>query len=139
LSKGDADVQKKSTGIPAILCIVISIVALVIWFCVVIFAFLLGGSPGPGYERSFPGLYIGIVALGFLGAALALAVGIRGLKRKAVGKLLPIFVIVLGIIGSVPFFAMDLAEMGLITLMVGIPPSLLSIIVSRKQGSEKEL
>ncbi len=130
--------RKKSTGTPAILCIVISMVALVIWFFVVIFAFLFGGSPAPGYERSFPSLYICIVALGFLGAALALAVGIRGLKRKAVGKLLPIFVTVLGVIGSAPFFAMDLAEMGLITLMVGISSSLLSIIVSQKQDSEKE-
>lgn len=130
--------EKKFTPIPAILCTLLSGIALPIWLVFFVIAYFLGGSPGPDFERSVPNLYIGVIALGFLGAVLALATGVMGLSAKPARKYLPLCATLLGVMGSVPFFLMDLTAVGLFALPVGILPTVLYLIFPRKQSGEKE-
>lgn len=130
--------RKKPTRIPAILCTLLSGIALLIWLGFLFFTFFLGGSPGPGYGRSVPSSYIGVIALGFLGAVLALAAGVMGLTAKPGRKILPLCATLLGVMGSVPFFLMNLEAVGLFALLVGILPPLLYLPFARKPSVEKE-
>jgi hypothetical protein len=129
--------QKKTTRIPAAIYTVLSAVALPIWLGFLFFAFFLGGSPGPDYERSVPYSYVGVMTLGFSGTVLALAAGITGLKAKPVKALLPFCAVLLGVMGSMPFFWMDLAAVGLFALLPGALPSLLYLLLIRKRSFEK--
>lgn len=127
--------NKKVSRIPAILYILFSVIAIVLWLIFLFFAFFLGGNPGPGYDRTVPLEYVGIISFGLLGAILGLVSGIKGAGKKAgkpAVKILSVCAAVLGTIGSVPFFLMELPEAGVFVLMVGILPSLLFLFLTRK-------
>jgi hypothetical protein len=125
--------DNKTTRFPGVLYIVLSSVALLIWLGFLFFALFLGGSPGPDYERTVPFMYVGIMALGLVGAVLGIAAGKRGLGAKPAGKALPICAALFGAIGSLSFFLMELAPVGLFALLPGILPSLLYLLLTRKR------
>lgn len=123
--------------IAAILYIILSAGALVFWLGFIFFALFFGGSPGPYSEqRTMPLAYIGIMAIGLLGAKLGIAAGITGLGAKPAGKILPLCAAMLGIIGSLSFFLMDLTVMGVLALLPGILPSLLYLILKPKRSKD---
>lgn len=124
--------RDKTTRGSSILYVVLSVIALVIWICFLFFALFLGGSPGPGYDRTVPYIYVGIIALGVLGAVIGLTAGIKGTGEKPAGKILPVCSAVLGAIGSVPFFLLELTAAGIIALLVGVLPDLLHLVLTRK-------
>jgi hypothetical protein len=125
--------KKKLSRVPAIILIVMSVFAVLFWIVMLFFSFFLGGGTKDG--RTVPILYVGMIALGLLGATLSLAAGIKGLSHKSV-KALIICAAVLGIIGGVPFYLMDLTEMGLITLLPGVLPPLLYLLLERVVRSQ---
>jgi hypothetical protein len=125
--------NNKITRVPDVLYIILSSIALLIWLVLLFFAVFLGGSPGPGYERTVPIIYTGIMALGLLGAVFGIAAGIIGAATKRPGIALPICAALLGAIGSVPFFLLDLTAVGLFAMFVGILPSSLYLLLTQKR------
>ena len=128
--------KTKRNRIAAVLYIILSVIASLIWLGFLFFALFLGGSPGPGYERGVPLPYAGIMALGLFGAALGIAAGIRGLSVIPEAKALPICAALFGVIGSVPFFLLDLAEVGMFAFLVGILPTLLYLPLRGKRSQD---
>ena len=112
--------------------LILGVFAFWFWLIMLFYAFFLGGSPGPGYERSVPLIFAGIIAFGWLGSVLAIVNGIIDLKRKPAIKALPVCAALLGILGSVPLFMLDLAFVGIIALLLGILPPLLSLFLARE-------
>ena len=113
---------------------ILSVFAFLFWLIMLFYAFLLGGSPGPGYERMVPFMYAGIMAFGWLGSVLAFVSGIVGSKRKAAGTALSVGAALLGILGSVPIFLLDLAFIGVIALLLGVLPPLLYLFLARESS-----
>lgn len=101
------------------LLILLMIFAILFWLTALFFGFFLGGSPGPGYERSVPLAYAGVMALGLLGAA----VGLAGIAADKGAKPL-LIAAALGVAGSLPFFLMGLYAAGLAALLAGAAPLL---------------
>lgn len=128
----------KTNRAAAIVCTLLSVFSLLIWIGLLFYAFFLGGSPGPGYERSVPYLYAGIMVLGFSGAALGLAVIVKGLGANTLRKGMLVCSAAISAIGSIPLFLMDLTVVGLFTLAVSILPSALYLILIPKKSGEKE-
>lgn len=128
--------SKKSNRVPAVLYIVLSSIGLFIWLGLLFFAFFLGGSPGPGYERGVPYLYAAIMILGFLGAIISLTSGIKGINNRHVGKLTTVCAAVIGAIGSIPLFLMELNAVGLFALAASVLPSALYLILLKKSDTK---
>ena len=119
--------------------VVLSVFALLFWLIMLFYAYFLGGSPGPGLERSVPLMYAGVIAFGWLGSVLAFINGINSLKRKQARKALSICAALLGACGSIPFFMMDLTLVGFIALTLGIlPPLFSSVRIAEKKGGTKK-
>jgi hypothetical protein len=112
-----------------VLFIVGQVIAIFIWFIMVFYALFLGGSPGPGYDRSVPVSYAGIIALGLLGAIIAVAGHAAGKKTLLAAAA------ILGVIGCVPLFMLDLPAVGLPFFLLGIAP-LLGLTICKKQGQQ---
>jgi hypothetical protein len=129
--------KSKRKRIAAVLYIILSVFALLFWLVFIFYAVFLGGSPGPtSYERGVPFLYAGIMALGLLGAALGIAAGVKGLGAKPAGKVLLLCAALLGAVGSVPFFLMELTEIGLFALIPGVLPTLLYLLLRGKRPND---
>ena len=111
--------------------VILGVLACLFWFIMLLYAFFLGGSPGPDYERTVPLIFVGIIAFGWLGSILALINSIIDLIRKKAGKALPVCAALLIVLGSIPFFVLDLILIGVIALLLGVLPPLLSLV---KQG-----
>ena len=103
---------------------------MLLWLALLFYGLLLGGSPGPGYARMVPIGYVGIMALGFCGAAAGL-IGIA-LRKKAVFFAAAI----LGAAGSIPLFLLELPEAGIVFLLIGIQPLLGLLTRSRKRSGD---
>jgi hypothetical protein len=104
-------------------------IAIVIWFIMIFFALFLGGSPGPGYDRQVPVSYAGIIALGLLGAIVAIVGHAAGKKAFLVAAA------ILGVIGSVPLFMLSLPAVGIPFFLLGIAP-LLGLTICKKKGQQ---
>ena len=128
--------KTKRERIAAVLYIILSAFALLFWQVFIFYAVFLGGSPGPGFERQVPFAYAGIMALGYLGAALGIAAGIKGLGAIPAGKVLLLCAALLGAAGSVPFFLMDLAVVGVYAFLVGVLPTLLYLLLRGKRPND---
>ncbi len=100
--------------------IVGGVLGILFWLALLFYAFFLGGSPGPGYGRTVSLAYVGVMGAGLFGAVLGLIVLVRG-KKGRIG--LPQAAL-LGVIGSVPLFLMELPVPALAALIVGIAPLL---------------
>jgi hypothetical protein len=111
---------------PGILLTIGGILGIIFWVIMLLYALLLGGSPGPGYERTVPMGYAAIIALGLAGAIVELAAR----RKSSVGMV--ITAAVLGAAGSVPFFLLGLTAMGIIALAVGIVFPCAYLPVSRR-------
>lgn len=102
-----------------VLLIICDVLGILFWGGILFYSVVLGGSPGPGYERSVPYIYCGIMTLGLMGSGIGLAgIGIAQ-KRK-----LLLLAAVLGEIGSVPLFLLELPVVGVFFLIVGLTPLL---------------
>jgi len=111
--------------------VILGVLACLFWFIMLLYAFFLGGSPGPDYERTVPLIFVGIIAFGWLGSILALINSIIDLIRKKAGKALPVCAALLIVLGSIPFFVLDLILIGVIALLLGVLPPLLSLMKQR--------
>lgn len=106
-------IMKGVIGLGGALC-------LLFWLVLIFYALFLGGSPGPAYERTVPIAYAGVMTLGLFGAALGLAVLVRGKK----GRLGLLLAVLFGAIGSLPLFLLELYAVGWLAFIVGIAPLL---------------
>lgn len=125
--------------ISAVLYIILSVFALLIWMYFIIGASFGPAPPPPGFEYESTtswGDLNGILVLGLLGAALGIVGGIKGLTKKPAGKGLLIIVAALVTIGSVPSFLMDIGEFGVLAFLTGVLPTLIYIIVRGKRKVE---
>lgn len=123
------DTPKKGTSIPGILLIVGSLFGALFWLAMLFFSFFLGGSPGPGYERTVPYYCVAIIGLGFAAAIIGLIAGIKSI----IGSRLSIMVFIaipLGAAGSIPFFLLSITKLGIIALLFGLFPPLLYLFLS---------
>ena len=103
------------------LLIVASIIGMFFWLAMTTFAFLMGGSPGPGYERTVPINYVVIIALGFVSTASALAIGKK--KMRGFSKITAIILLVLLVVSaSIPLFLLELTEIAAIAIVIGFLP-----------------
>jgi len=116
----------------SVIGIILGVLACLFWFGMLFYAFFLGGSPGPGYERTVPIVFACIIAFGWLGSILALINSIIDLIRKRAVKALPVCAALLIVLGSVPFFLLDLVLIGMIALLLGLLAPLLSLFFARE-------
>lgn len=125
------NIKQKPARFPGILLIVGSAFGLLFWFVMLFFTFFLGGSPGPGLERTVPTVHAAIVGLGLAGAAVCLAAGIKAAcgSYNAQDVLIALAVL-LGSAGSIPFFLLDLAAVGIVALVFGIMPPVVYLLIT---------
>jgi hypothetical protein len=98
-------------------CVVtVSVLACILWLALLFCAFFLGGAPGPGYERTVPVSYCGVMLFGLVGAVLG-TVGIGESKSK---YLIPAAVLELA--GSIPLFLLELPVVGAVYMILGVLP-----------------
>ncbi|MDR1620494.1 MAG: hypothetical protein LBS18_07530 [Clostridiales bacterium] len=108
-----------------------NVLAILFWLALLFYGFFLGGSPGPGYERTVPMSFAGVMAIGFAGAV----VGLVGIVKAPKGKPLLTAAAVLGAVGSAPLFLLELPVVGVIVLLIGLVPLLgLLIRPNRMEG-----
>lgn len=108
----------KGTLIPKVLLIIGSAFSILLWLVLLFYGVFLGGSPGPGYERMVPTAYAGVMTLGFFGAVAGL-IGVAAEKRAALFA-----AAVLGTVGSLPLFLLELPAAGIIFLLISMVPLL---------------
>ena len=116
--------------------VILGVLACLFWFGMLFYAFFLGGSPGPGYERTVPIVFACIIAFGWLGSILALISSIIDLMKKRAVKALPVCAALLIVLGSIPFFMLDLILIGVIALLLGLIAPLLSLFFTRNSRNE---
>jgi hypothetical protein len=102
-----------------VLLVIGGALAILCWVALIFYAFFLGGSPGPGHERTVPLSYCSIMATGLLGSVI----GIAGIAVSQLRKLLPLAA-ALGATGSSPLFLLELPTVGVLFLIIGIAPLL---------------
>jgi hypothetical protein len=100
------------------LLIFVASLTILLWLALLFYAFLLGGSPGPGYERTVPMSFAGVMAIGLAGAV----VGLVGIAKAPKGKPSLIAAAVLGAVGGVPLFLLELPVVGVIVLLTALAP-----------------
>jgi hypothetical protein len=123
--------EQKLSRVPGILLIIGSVIGIIFWLVTMFFAFLLGGSPGPGYERTVPLSAAGLTCFGFAGAIVGVVAGVKALRGISKSTLIVIIVTaLLGVVGSIPMFLLELPEVGVIDLMFGIFPSAICLILA---------
>jgi hypothetical protein len=111
---------EKKSKVPGILLIAGSAFGILFWLAALFFSFFLGGSPGPGYERSMPLISVAVMCFGFLGAALGLVAGVASLLgANAAARAMVIIAALLGVAGSVSFFLADLGAVGIFVMLIG--------------------
>jgi predicted membrane metal-binding protein len=113
--------------------IVVASLTILFWLVLLFYALLLGGSPGPGYERTTPMSFAGIMAIGLAGAV----VGLVGIVKAPKSKPSLIAAAVLGAVGSVPLFLLELPVVGVIVLLIGLEP-LLGLLIRPNTREEKQ-
>ncbi len=130
--------EKKQSKIPGILLIAGSILGLLFWLAALFFAFFLGGSPGPGYERSMPLNSVAVMWFGVVGVAVGLAAGVKSLRAaNAAARVMIIIAGLLGVAGSVSFFLADLPGVGIIVMTIGVVYSAFCFLLMRKPNQTK--
>lgn len=123
--------------IAAVLYIILSVIALLLWLFFISGASFVGGSTGPEIESTVSfGDVGGIMALGLVGAVLGIIAGIKGFGEKPAGKVLLICAAMLGIIGSISFFLIDVGEIGVLALFISIFPTLLYLLLRGKRSKD---
>ena len=130
--------NRRTIKLPGILLIVCSGIGILLWLVMLFFALLLGGSPGPGYERTVPLFFAGIILLGLFSAAAGLAGGIAsmcGARKPAFAMI--IIAALLGAAGSVPLFLLDLAPVGVFYGLVGVLPPAVCFVLMKALGEYK--
>ena len=124
--------KQKTSKVPGILLIVGSFIGILFWSVMLFYAFFLGGVPDPGSERSVPLSYVSVIGLGFAGAAVGLVAGIISLRgAKAATHIMIIISALLGMVGSVPLFLLDLAPVGVFFWVVGAAPPAVYLLLTR--------
>jgi len=125
------DKQRQLARIPAVLLIVGSVIGVLFWLVMVFFAFFLGGATGPpNFERTVPLPYVAVIALGLVGALVGLGAGIKSLRNAPVSRMVALSAL-LGAVGSASFFLLELFEMGLMALLVGVVPPIICLSLAR--------
>ena len=122
--------MKKSTSLPGVIMTVLSVIGVFAWFIMLFFTLFLGGSPGPGYERTVPLIACLFVAFGFVGAIIGTAAGVKALggnRKAAVTRAC----ISAGfcIVGSIPLFVIELFLMGFVFALLGAFPAGLFLLL----------
>jgi hypothetical protein len=134
LRKGENDMNKnqKKLQVSGILLIGGSFIGILFWLGMLFYAFFLGGVPSPGSERAVPLPYISVIGLGFAGAAVGLVTGIISVRgAKAAAYRMIIISALLGMVGSVPLFLLDLAPVGVFFWVVGAAPPAVYLLLTR--------
>jgi hypothetical protein len=131
MKKTKLETTERPSRAPAITLIAGSAAGVLFWCAMLFFALVLGGSPGPGYERTTPLSYALVIGLGLAGAIVGLVAGVKSVRGKSV-LAAAIAAVVLGAVGSVPFFLLELPEVGVIALALGILPATVSLIFGKR-------
>ena len=113
----------KKHGIIRGMLVGIGVAGILFWLIILFFGFLLGGSPGPGYERTVPLLYAGLMIFGLVGTIVGI---IGNVARKA-----PILVVaaILIVLGSIPFFLLNLFVVGIVIVLISLIAPVLGIVI----------
>ena len=121
--------MKSAMIVLKVLLIVGACLMILFWLVLLFCALLLGGCPGPSYERTVPMSFAGILAIGLVGAVI----GLVGIAKAPKSKLSLIAAAVLGAVGSAPLFLLELPVVGIVFLLIGLAPLLGLLIRSDKR------
>ena len=131
------DKEKKTLKIPGVIMVTLSSIGIVLWLGLTLFSLLFGGSPGPGYERTVPIMAVFFMALGAVGSIIGVNAGVKALRgfRKAAFNRVGISV-AFCMSASLPLFMLDLLQMGVVCILVGLIPSLLFVFAARTRSGK---
>ena len=116
-----------------------SAIGIIFWFAMIFFTIFMGGINGPpNFQREVSPYCISIIVLGLIGSGIGFITAIkliRNKKEQANTMLIP--AVLFMVAGSVPFYFMELYQLGAIALLIGILPSTIYIIINQNLKWER--